>query len=462
MNRFHAIYARQSIDKADSISIDTQIERCRFEVGDHPYQVYVDRGYSGKNTNRPQFQAMLEDLKSGKIECVVCYKLDRCSRSILDFTQLMNLFQTYNVSFISCTEKFDTGTPMGRAMLNICIVFAQLERETIQERITDAYHNRCKKGYFMGGRVPFGFQLMPYILDGKKTSCYVQLEQEASIMKEIYAVYEKPSASLSHVVDHLRIMGIKNPRRDDGHWVRSHISRMIKNPIYVQSDGRIYDYFLKLGVIPDNPREDHIGYNGCYLYNIGNERHLVLAPHQGIIPPDVWLRCQKTKPKTKSPHQASPSSWLIGKMKCGKCGRAIALRQSIGRNNNVYRYFLCSGSRERSRICEGFKPFPANALEDAIHQAISDHLFHLSKLENTLHIEEKESSDLERMLAKLITPESHGISTHHAYDDHQWQTIRRKIDNWAGITPDQKSKIAKLLISSIELTDRRIVLRWCV
>ena len=149
MGKFYAIYARQSIDKADSISIETQIERCLFEVGNSPYRVYTDRGYSGKNTDRPQFQALMDAVMKGEISCVVCYKLDRCSRSILDFTQLINLFQQQAVDFISCTEKFDTATPMGRAMLNICVVFAQLERETIQQRITDAYHSRCKKGYFL-------------------------------------------------------------------------------------------------------------------------------------------------------------------------------------------------------------------------------------------------------------------------------------------------------------------------
>ena len=200
MNKHYAVYARQSIDKSDSISIETQIERCLFEVRDVSYQIYSDRGYSGKNTDRPQFQQMLEAVQRGEICCVICYKLDRCSRSILDFSQLMNLFQQYDVAFISCTEKFDTTTPMGRAMLNICVVFAQLERETIQQRITDAYHSRCKKGYFMGGRVPFGYSLEPYLLEGKKTSCYQSVQEEADVLKLIYSIYQTPDTSLSDVV----------------------------------------------------------------------------------------------------------------------------------------------------------------------------------------------------------------------------------------------------------------------
>ena len=85
---------------------------------------------------------------------MIVYKLDRISRSISDFANMMEIFQQCNVEFISSTEKFDTSTPIGRAMLNICIVFAQLECETIQKRVNDAYHARSKHGFYVGGRIP--------------------------------------------------------------------------------------------------------------------------------------------------------------------------------------------------------------------------------------------------------------------------------------------------------------------
>ena len=143
-NRIDAIYARQSVDKKDSISIESQIEFCKYELKGGNCKEYTDKGYSGKNTDRPKFQELVRDIKRGLIAKVVVYKLDRISRSILDFANMMELFQQYNVEFVSSTEKFDTSTPMGRAMLNICIVFAQLERETIQKRVTDAYYKDMK------------------------------------------------------------------------------------------------------------------------------------------------------------------------------------------------------------------------------------------------------------------------------------------------------------------------------
>jgi len=123
--RIKAIYGRQSVDKKDSISIESQIEFCQYELKGESYREYTDKGFSGKNTDRPKFQELIRDIEQGLISTVIVYKLDRISRSIIDFARMMELFQRYNVEFVSATEKFDTSTPMGRAMLNICIVFAQ-------------------------------------------------------------------------------------------------------------------------------------------------------------------------------------------------------------------------------------------------------------------------------------------------------------------------------------------------
>ena len=127
--REDVIYARQSVDRKDSISIESQIDFCKYELKGGSCRVFKDKGYSGKNTDRPEFQKLLGEIRKGKVRRVVVYKLDRISRSILDFANMMELFQEYDVEFVSSTEKFDTSTPMGRAMLNICIVFAQLERD---------------------------------------------------------------------------------------------------------------------------------------------------------------------------------------------------------------------------------------------------------------------------------------------------------------------------------------------
>ena len=188
-NRIDAIYARQSVDKKDSISIESQIEFCKYELKGGNCKEYTDKGYSGKNTDRPKFQELLRDIKRGLIAKVIVYKLDRISRSILDFANMMELFQQYNVEFVSSTEKFDTSTPMGRAMLNICIVFAQLERETIQKRVTDAYYSRSQRGFKMGGKAPYGFHTEPIKMDGINTKKLVVNPDEAANIRLIFEMY---------------------------------------------------------------------------------------------------------------------------------------------------------------------------------------------------------------------------------------------------------------------------------
>ena len=329
MEKYDAIYGRQSVDRADSISIESQIEYCQYEIRGGTYKTFTDKGYSGKNTDRPQFQAMMEAIRRGEIRRVIVYKLDRISRSILDFATMMAEFQEYGVEFVSCTEKFDTSTPMGRAMLNICIVFAQLERETIQMRVEDAYISRSRRGFYMGGRIPYGYKLEPHTIDGKKTSRYVINRAEAEIVKLIFSMYAEPQTSYGDIVRYLTENGIQNDRTKNGVWDRCRIAEMIKNPVYVKADLSIYRFYKDQGTVIHNSPEDFAGIFGCYLYsdkNAGRKQtslegqHIVLAPHEGIVSSDIWLKarlkCLGNKQVAK-PLKAK-NTWLAGKIKCGK------------------------------------------------------------------------------------------------------------------------------------------------
>ena len=120
---------------------------------------YDDGGYTGANTDRPGLQRLIEDIKLGKVNCVVVYKVDRLSRSLLDFSQLLEFFDKREVSFVSVTQNFNTKTSMGRLTLNILLSFAQFEREIISERTRDKMAASRMKGKFLGGGIPFGYQL---------------------------------------------------------------------------------------------------------------------------------------------------------------------------------------------------------------------------------------------------------------------------------------------------------------
>ena len=126
---YDALYARQSVEKVDSISIESQLEYCRHEARGNPCREYIDRGVQRqKHQPPPPSSSCWPTSARGRVARVIVYKLDRISRSILDFANMMQLFQQHRVEFVSSTERFDTSTPIGRAMLHICIVFAQLER----------------------------------------------------------------------------------------------------------------------------------------------------------------------------------------------------------------------------------------------------------------------------------------------------------------------------------------------
>ncbi len=143
----------------------------------------------------------------------------------------------------------------------------------------------------MGGRIPFGFRLEPYMIDGKKTARYVPVENEAALLLKMYNLYMNPHISQADVAHELNINGYMNPRQQDGQWQRTHISRLLKNPIYVKSDTAVYNYFAQQQIHIENDIHDFIGTNGCYLYQKDGEKHLVIAPHEGIVPSDPWLKC---------------------------------------------------------------------------------------------------------------------------------------------------------------------------
>jgi site-specific DNA recombinase len=122
---------------------------------------YDDGGFTGGNTDRPGLQRLLADIEAGKIDCVVVYKVDRLSRSLLDFAQLMQLFEKRKVSFVSVTQQFNTATSMGRLVLNVLLSFAQFEREIISERTRDKIAATRRKGKWAGGHPVLGYDVDP-------------------------------------------------------------------------------------------------------------------------------------------------------------------------------------------------------------------------------------------------------------------------------------------------------------
>ena len=158
------IYSRKSKWTGRGESVENQLAMCWDYIqhniegaGEAEIVTYEDEGYSGKNTNRPQFQKMMQEIKKGNCNYLVCYKLDRLGRNIADLANLVETLNKLDVSFISIKERFDTSTPIGKAMLYFAGVLAQMEREQIAERVRDNMVMLARKGRWLGGNTPLGF-----------------------------------------------------------------------------------------------------------------------------------------------------------------------------------------------------------------------------------------------------------------------------------------------------------------
>jgi DNA invertase Pin-like site-specific DNA recombinase len=153
-------------------------------------KVYEDAAQSGGNLERPALQELLADIERGQVDVVVVYKLDRLSRSLLDFVRLMDVFQRYGVSFVCITQNFDTADSLGRLVMNVLLTFAQFEREMTADRIRDKRRAMALKGLWTGGRPPLGYDLIDHKL--------VVNDEEASIVRFIFDEYLK-SGNLTEV-----------------------------------------------------------------------------------------------------------------------------------------------------------------------------------------------------------------------------------------------------------------------
>lgn len=397
-----AIYARQSVDKGEqSLSIGSQIEECKKRLGSSAdFEVYQDRGFTGANTNRPEFQKMLTDIKNGRIEKVIIWKLDRISRSLLDFAKIIEVFNTYNVSFDSVIDNFDTSTPMGRAMLSIVMVFAQLERETIQLRILANYHKRAEKGFFLGGPAIFGLEKIPIVVGGYKTSTYRLDLIHGETLLYMFDTYANSDISLRKLAGNLNEKGILS--NTGGKWESQKLSFLMRSPTYVQSNAEIYEYYKARGANMISPVEDFNG-NGLYLYGKRpeNERkysnvkddNVVVALHEGVIDSQTWLKVQYRLEENirYGNRNNGKATWLSGLTKCGHCGYAMTGNRSHGKV-----YFRCS-RRMNFGDCNSCPAIPAEPIENQIWNAI------LEKVEELkgISISQKNNADIRMNQLKI-------------------------------------------------------------
>lgn len=369
-----AVYARQSVEKKNSLSIDGQIALCQQTAGG-PLRVYKDRGYSGKNTRRPDFQRLLGDIRQGRIEKLYVYRLDRFSRSVADFGKLWETLQAHNVEFVSVNENFDTSTPMGRAMLHIIMVFAQLERETTAERVRDNYYRRAGLGAWPGGPAPYGFSVGRRTDgSGRSSPALDVVPERAAVVRRIFAEYARPGASLGSVARLLNGEGIPGPRRDT--WDSVALSRLLHTPAYVMADEDVRLYLQARGVTVTSPDGAFDGRRGVLLVGRrdksgkrstdAREQSASVMNSEGIVPAGLWLACQSKLAGNRQLKNSGSGThtWLSGLLKCAACGYSLKVTQ-----DRYKRYLHCSGRYNHVK-CGAAVHGDLSALEQTVQDTI--------------------------------------------------------------------------------------------
>lgn len=376
-----AIYTRQSIFKKDSLSTTQQESFCIPACVGESYETFEDLGYSGKNLNRPDFERMMKKVHSGQINKILVYKLDRISRNISDFSNLLVELQQCNCEFQSVSENFDTSSPIGRAMIYICMVFAQMERENTSQRVHDNYYYRTELGFWGGGAAPYGYKLAKTKYKGKYHTILEPDKETAPIVKQLYEWYLEPNGSVSTILEKLN-NELRIPGKKGGLWSSRVIADILSRPLYAPNDMAMYNYLSGIGANITNAPEEFDGMASVDMYGkksqfstkhkrtrSAEEMYCNISNHEAIIDSDTWLRVQyKKKSLLKTPSRAGTgkNSWFTGLMKCGCCGAGVSYTNSRGTQG----YYLCSTKKNRGYYTCEQKPASKKKTDPVIIQSI--------------------------------------------------------------------------------------------
>ncbi len=326
-----AIYTRKSTTaglEQEVNSLEVQRHACTDYAHVHGWQIvdksYNDGGYTGATLERPAFQRLLIDAGLRQFDVVLVYKVDRLSRSLLDFARVLDRFDRLAMGFVSVTQNFSTNEAAGKLTLHLLMSFAEFERSMISERTRDKIVALRRSGRWSGGPLPFGYRSVNREL--------VPDEQHSGTVVHIFSSSNEQHSMLA-VVGHLRQGGYPSRTRA---WTKDAVRRILRNPVYA---GR---------------------------FRIGGR--YVVANHHPIVPIDIFERTQVVLGRYASHDrslEADPSYLLRGILRCGTCGASMRPHSTRG-----YRYYRCNTQEKQGKEACPARHLSAGAIEDFVIEQV--------------------------------------------------------------------------------------------
>jgi DNA invertase Pin-like site-specific DNA recombinase len=417
-----AVYTRKSTEEGleqDYNSIDAQKDAGHAYITSQRHEGWIpvaadydDPAFSGGNMERPGLKRLMQDIEAKLIDVVVVYKIDRLTRSLADFSKMVEIFEAHGVSFVSVTQQFNTTTSMGRLMLNVLLSFAQFEREVTGERIRDKISASKKKGMWMGGVPPLGYD----VIDRK----LVVNEGEAALVRRLFSDYNRCS-SITMMIDHMRDEGIRTKT-----WTTQTGAQRV---------GKLIDkgYVYKL---LNNPT-----YYGMVHFKGTSYR----GEHTPIITQLMWEKTQaKLASSTrgcKKGQRKSVNTALLKGLIYSSDGSAMS---PVGKpkpgTHRKYSYYRSVTDQKVKARASGLPMIPAEAIEGAV----------MEQVRKILRSNEM-SADVFKAVQELDNP----LTSH--LDEYQTTNLMASVEKvWEALYPAEQHRILHLLIKKVVVYPTRL------
>jgi site-specific DNA recombinase len=411
-----AVYCRKSSEEGleqSFNSLDAQREACAAYIDSQRHEGwlalddrYDDGGYSGGTLERPALRRLIKDIEAGRVDTVVCYKIDRLSRSLTDFAKLVDVFERNRVTFVSVTQSFCTTTSMGRLTLNILLSFAQFERELAGERIRDKFAASRRKGIFMGGHPPLGYDVSDRKLVINPT--------EAELIRMIFRRFLDLGSALL-LIRELNAQG--------------HRTKSWTTQAGTFREGRPFDKGTLYKILR----------NRTYLGEAVHKGTSYQGEHESIIDRATWDRVHEvlaTNAKRRGNEaRARTPAPLRGLMRCTHCSSAMTPTHTR-RRGRLYRYYICLGASRRGHDTCPVRSIAASEVEGLVLGQVRRMLASPEVVGRTITAVERENGAAE----DAVLAEGEVIEALGALEP-----------VWDELYPAEQARILRLLIERIDV-----------